>query len=82
MKQNLSETLSPHTAMSLASRTLSTQRNEKLYELIGNAIRNRSHLLLCGDFNHPEIDWVQEVSPQNVDHKATVFMNSIVRDFS
>ena len=36
-----------------------------------------SHLLLCGDFNIPEIDWNEEVSLKGPDHLAFEFMECI-----
>ena len=33
----------------------------KVSEIVNEAVhRNNSHLLICGDFNYPEIDWVNE----------------------
>ena len=53
--------------------------NDQLYKLIKNAIQGRTHILLTGDFNHPEIDWENETSLQNDNHKATIFFESVVR---
>jgi hypothetical protein len=36
-----------------------------------------THLLLCGDFNIPEIDWIDEVSLTSQNHLAFKFMESI-----
>ena len=36
-----------------------------------------SHLLLCGDFNYPGIDWSNETSPHNDNHPATLFLECI-----
>ena len=54
--------------------------NDQLYKLVKNAIQGRTHILLTGDFNHPEIDWENETSIQNDNHKATIFLESVVRD--
>ena len=54
--------------------------NDQLYKLVKNAIQGRTHILLTGDFNHPEIDWENETSLQNDNHKATIFLESVVRD--
>ena len=58
----------------------SQEENTNLYNLIEVAIKGRSHVLLVGDFNHPEIDWENETTPNNSDHKASIFMEKVVRD--
>ena len=35
-----------------------------------------SYVLLTGDFNHPEIDWKEEVSPGDINHKASLFLEA------
>ena len=35
-----------------------------------------SHVLLTGNFNHPEIDWKEEVSPGGINHKASLFLEA------
>jgi hypothetical protein len=38
----------------------------------------RSHVLLTGDFNHPEINWQQGgTTPQDPNHKATKFVEAL-----
>ena len=54
--------------------------NTNLYNLIEVAIKGRSHVLLVGDFNHPEVDWENETTPNNSDHKASIFMEKVIRD--
>ena len=51
-----------------------SENDVKLYNDILNKIENKSHVLLCGDFNHPEIDWEFESVSCNSEHKASVFM--------
>lgn len=59
----------------------STETNNKnLNSLISRATRDKSHILICGDFNYPEIDWSTETTPANEDNKATVFMEKVMRD--
>jgi len=55
-------------------------KNDKLYDLIKAAIGRRTQVLLVGDFNHPEINWENETSPASDNHKATIFMESVVRE--
>ena len=46
-------------------------------DLISEATgKNHSHLLICGDFNYPEIDWENESVGENSDHLAS-FMTKI-----
>ena len=58
----------------------SQEENSNLYNLIEVAIKGRSHVLLVGDFNHPEVDWENETTPNNSDHKASIFMEKVIRD--
>ena len=36
-----------------------------------------THLLVCGDFNMPEIDWIDETTLSNPNHQASVFMECL-----
>jgi hypothetical protein len=36
-----------------------------------------THLLLCGDFNIPEINWIDETTPANTTHLAFTFMECL-----
>ncbi len=38
---------------------------------------NFTHLLICGDFNLPEINWIDETTPANPNHQASVFMECL-----
>ena len=53
--------------------------NDQLYKLIKSAIQGRTRILLTGDLNHPQIGWENESSLQN-NHKATIFLQTAVRD--
>ena len=55
------------------------KQNKDLYESVLSIIEGRSHVLMCGDFNHPDIDWIKESSPESERHPATIFME-FVRD--
>ena len=56
-----------------------TLNNEKLMSDIKKVCSDQaySHILLCGDFNYPEINWKNEATPDNPQHRATVFMECI-----
>ena len=36
-----------------------------------------SHVVIMGDFNYPEIDWIRECSNVGVNHQATKFMEGV-----
>jgi exonuclease III len=42
---------------------------------------SRSHTLIIGDFNHPEIDWADESSPRDGNHTASLFLESVRDSF-
>ena len=56
------------------------EEDKKLYETILSLIKGRSHVLLAGDFNQPEIDWESETTPASLNNPATVFMDKFVRN--
>ena len=41
----------------------------------------RSHVLITGDFNKPDIDWSDNLSPEDPDCKATDFLESVRDSF-
>ena len=43
--------------------------NKRLNQFLQTASTHVSHVLLTGDFNHPEIEWKEEVSPGDINHK-------------
>ena len=57
----------------------STSENSALLlELLKAATNGRhSHVVLMGDVNYPEIDWVRECSTVGVNHQATKFMEGV-----
>ena len=55
------------------------EQNSLLYESILSITENRSHVLLCGDFNQPGIDWENETTPGGTENQAYSFME-FVRD--
>ena len=40
-------------------------------------LKKYSHLLVCGDFNIPDIDWVEELTPQSTTNIGYMFMECI-----
>ena len=60
----------------------SNQTNdEKLNAFLPTAADVGTHTLIMGDFNHPEIDWQNEITPQDPNHKASKFMEAIRDSF-
>ena len=56
----------------------STSKNdEDLNEFLSIVSSKSSHILLMGDFNHPELNWAEGSSPQDDKHKATLFMEAV-----
>jgi hypothetical protein len=51
--------------------------NSALNTLVKDMVDGRSHVLLVGDFNYPDIDWVEGTSPASSNHRATIFMDTI-----
>ena len=48
--------------------------NKTLYETILSVTKGKSHVLIGGDFNQPQIDWINGTSPGSKDHPASVFL--------
>ena len=44
-------------------------------------LEGRSHILIVGDFNHPEINWTTESTPGNLNHSASLYMEAIMDSF-
>ena len=51
--------------------------DENLNTFLHMASSFQSHLLLAGDFNHPEINWREGISPRDPNHKATLFLEAL-----
>lgn len=53
--------------------------NDKLNQLLCDITENRTHVLVTGDFNHPEIDWQTMTTPSSMDqkHVAAVFLETV-----
>jgi hypothetical protein len=55
----------------------SCDNNANFNRLLRDMTKDRSHVLVVGDFNHPELNWTEGTSPSSIDHKATMFMDTI-----
>ena len=56
----------------------STEENTQiLQESMSEMTTGRSHVLITGDFNQPDIDWSDNLSPKDPDCKATDFLESL-----
>ena len=42
-----------------------------------NENSNFTHVMICGDFNYPEINWIEETTPASPTNPATVFMECL-----
>ncbi|XP_072032859.1 uncharacterized protein [Amphiura filiformis] len=52
--------------------------NKKLWDLINDVCgRTFSHLLVVGDFNHPEIDWESWTSSAGDNHESSLFLDCL-----
>lgn len=59
----------------------SKENNSKLNNEIREMTKNRSHVLIVGDFNHREIDWSEISSTAGEKHEATMFLETIRDSF-
>ena len=55
------------------------EQNDELYKTILSITEGKSHVLIGGDFNQPDIDWANETAPTSQSHPASIFME-FVRD--
>ena len=59
---------------------ISTAENDALVNgLLSRMLEGRSHILIVGDFNHPEINWTTESTPRDLNHPVSLFME-VIRD--
>ncbi len=60
----------------------SSEENAKVNELIKSAAKMRySHVLIGGDFNHPELDWYNGKTTKNPEHKSSLFLEAVRDSF-
>ena len=53
------------------------ENTERMNQGLQFITKDRSHVLITGDFNYPEIDWEDGTSPQETENKATIFMEAV-----
>ena len=56
--------------------------NAEVNEFLSRVVVGKSHVVVCGDFNYPDIDWLEGLSPRDDSHPASKFMDAAVRLFS
>ena len=56
------------------------ENNKKLNEAL-SSLSSKNHVLIMGDFNHPEINWIEETTPTSSRHKASEFMEAVRDSF-
>ncbi len=60
----------------------SSEDNTKINEIIKKAANMKyTHVVIGGDFNHPELDWLNGRATKNPEHKSTVFLNAVRDSF-
>ena len=55
----------------------STKNDARLNQSIMEHSQNMTHVVIVGDFNHPEANWESESSPVDLHHKASVFLETV-----
>jgi hypothetical protein len=59
----------------------SSDNDKVLNSLLPSMAFLRSHTLIVGDFNHPELDWTDGSSPRDENHPASLFLESVRDSF-
>ena len=59
----------------------SPKNNEKLNKALQDITNDRSHVLITGDFNYPDLDWQSGVSLPDAENKDTRFMEAVMDAF-
>jgi hypothetical protein len=67
--------------VSYISPNSSSDNNKVINSLLPSMTFSRSHTLIVGDFNHPEIDWTDESSPRDGNHPVSLFLESVRDSF-
>ena len=55
--------------------------NAAVNEFLSRVVVGRSHVVVCGDFNYPDIDWLEGLSPRDDSHLASKFMDAVRDSF-
>jgi exonuclease III len=58
------------------SPNINAQNDEEINDTLKDAAAFSSHVLIMGDFNHPELDWLNTTSPMDHNHRASRFMEA------
>ena len=53
------------------------KHNEKLNRTLQDITNGKSHTIIAGDFNYPDLDWQSVVSPQDTANNDTRFMEAV-----
>lgn len=53
----------------------------KVNEMLVDLTVGRTHVLICGDFNRPEIDWVEVSTSKTCEHPAYKFLEAVRDSF-
>ena len=56
-----------------------SEENKLLYDTILSVIENKTHVLVAGDFNQPNVDWENESTSASIGNQTYIFMD-FVRD--
>ena len=59
----------------------STEANNQALNSFIKQCKKPSHVLINGDFNHPEINWEHMLSTKNEDHKSSKFIEAVMDSF-
>lgn len=55
------------------------ENNTAVNKLLTNMSVDRSHVMILGDFNHPEINWTDDTKPRDLHYPAFLFMEAETR---
>ncbi len=55
----------------------SDETNDKLCQSMRSFEEEDNNLIIMGDFNHPEIDWINTLCQKDEEHQASVFLEAV-----
>ena len=55
--------------------------NAEVNEFLSRIVVGRSHVVVCGDFNYPDIDWLEGLSPRDDSHPASKLLDAVRDSF-
>ena len=59
----------------------STEANNQALNSFIKECKKPSHVIINGDFNHPEINWEHMISTKNDNHKSSKFLEAVMDSF-